>query len=338
MKFLTRTAPYWHGAEGVTRLMLCVLAALLPVLIISTWLLGTGILVNVLWAMLCCVALEALMLALRQRPVKLHISDGSALVTGILIALALPPLVPWWVTATACLFAIVFAKHLYGGIGYNVFNPAMVGYAVVLVSFPQYLSYWPAPEFSAGSEQLLAVFLHGDRSAVMAVDALSSATPLDSIRVQLSEMKTMNEILATPGLGTRTWLWINLSALAGGLWLMYMRVIRWHIPAAMLGSMALLYLLFFALDPAIHPSPTVGLLSGGTMLAAFFIATDPVSAPASNLGRLIYAAGIGCICFMMRQWGAYPDGIAFAVLLMNMAAPLIDRYALPRVYGHRRRP
>lgn len=338
MKFLTRDAPYWRGADNITLMMLRVNLALVPVILVSAWFLGPGVLINLIFACAICLLLEALMLKMRNRPVRAFMLDGSAIVTAALIALSIPPLTPWWVTATACLFAIVFAKHLYGGLGYNVFNPAMVGYAVVLISFPQYISYWPPTDWSNSGAQLLNVFLYGDRSALLAVDALSSATPLDSIRVQLSEMKTMGEILATPGLATSEWLWINLSALAGGLWLIYARVIRWHIPVAMLGSLTVLYLLFYALDPATNPSPLVGLFSGGTMLAAFFIATDPVSAPASDLGRLIYATGLGCLCFILRQWGAYPDGIAFAVLLMNMTAPLLDRYALPRVYGHRRRP
>jgi electron transport complex protein RnfD len=154
-------------------------------------------------------------------------------------------------------------------------------------------------------------------------------------------MLTMKEILAQESfgwIGGRGWEWINLAALAGGLWMLSQRVIRWHIPAGMLGMLILLYGCFFTFGAQTHPSPLIGLFSGGTMLAAFFVATDPVSAAASDRGRLIYGAGIGLLCFAVREWGAYPDGIAFAVLLMNMAAPLIDRYTLPRVYGHRERP
>jgi electron transport complex protein RnfD len=337
MKFFARQSPYWREADSVTLIMLRVLVALLPAAFASMYFWGAGILLNLLFASACCLALEALMLKLRSRPIRPFISDGSALVTAVLIALALPPLTPWWVTATACLFAIVFAKHLYGGLGYNPFNPAMVGYVVVLVSFPRYLAWWPALESGFVFTEVLNVFVSGARSDGVAVDAYTSATVLDSVKMQLDQMSTMREILAAGEFGWlagRGWEWINLGALAGGLWLMRSGVIRWHIPAAMLASMALLYLILYAMEPAIHVSPLIGLLSGGTMLGAFFIATDPVSAAASNKGRLIYGAGIGVLCFSIRQWGAYPDGIAFAVLLMNMAVPLIDRYTLPRVYGH----
>lgn len=337
MKFFTRQAPYWRGADNISVMMVRVLLALVPVSLASIWFLGIGVALNLLCAATICLALEALMLRMRQRAVAPFLLDGSALVTAALIALTLPPLTPWWVTAVACLFAIVFAKHLYGGLGYNVFNPAMVGYVVVLISFPQYVASWPAPELAQDPAMSVAAFLHGVLPDTTAVDAYSGATPLDNIKMQLGQMQTLQEILLPPAfswLAGRGWEWLNIAALAGGLWLLYKNVIRWHIPVAMLGSMALLYFIFYALDSAIHVSPFVGLFSGGTMLAAFFVATDPVSAAASERGRIIYGAGIGTLCFGMRQWGAYPDGIAFAVLLMNMAAPLIDRYTLPRVYGH----
>jgi electron transport complex protein RnfD len=284
--------------------------------------------------------LESIMLKFRARPVGRFLLDGSALVTAALIALALPTLTPWWVTATACLFAIVFAKHLYGGLGYNVFNPAMVGYVVALISFPQHLASWPAPDMAPDWATSIQFFMWGQVPAEMP-DAWSGATPLDTIKIQLGQMLTMREILATPGFGWlagRGWEWINLAALAGGIWLLTSHVIRWHIPVAMLGTMGLLYLAFYLMDASTHPSPLLGLLSGGTMLGAFFVATDPVTAATSDRGRLIYGAGIGALSFVIREYGAFPDGIAFAVLLMNMAAPLIDRYTLARVYGRSNPP
>jgi electron transport complex protein RnfD len=282
-----------------------------------------------------------MLLRLRARPLAPFLLDGSAVVTGALIAMALPPLTPWWITATACLFAIVFAKHLYGGLGYNLFNPAMAGYVTVLISFPQYLATWPLLDNGLSLTDTGSFFLSGKLPGTVSLDAISGATPLDSIRIQLGQMRTMTEITAAPAFGWlagRGWEWINLAALAGGVWLLKTTTIRWHIPVAMLIALGGLQLLAFALDPATHASPSIALLSGGTMLGAFFIATDPVTAATSNLGRLIYGAGIGALTFTLRQWGAYPDGIAFAVLLMNMTAPLIDRYTLPRVYGERRRP
>jgi electron transport complex protein RnfD len=341
VKLFSRQAPYWHGADNITVMMTRVLIALVPALLACTWFLGGGVLLNLLCAVVMCLSLEALMLKLRGRPIAPFLLDGSALVTAALIALTLPPLTPWWATATASLFAIVFAKHLYGGLGYNLFNPAMVGYVVVLISFPQFVADWPAMNTQPTLAELMAVFLYGELPANIVTDAYSGATPLDNIKMQLGQMKTMTEIMTQADfswLGGRGWEWVNIAALAGGLWLLYKNVIRWHIPAAMLGSMACLYSVLYALDPATHIPPLTGLFSGGTMLAAFFVATDPVSAAASDRGRLIYGTGIGTLCFAMRQWGAYPDGIAFAVLLMNMATPLIDRYTLPRVYGHDKHP
>lgn len=338
MKFAQTAAPHWLGANSVVVMMRRVLLALIPTLALSAWFLGIGVLLNALFACLLCWLLEAIALYVRQRPVMTFANDGSVLVTGLLIALSLPPLTPWWVTASACLFAVIFAKHLYGGLGYNVFNPAMVGYVVVLISFPEHLAMWPTPvETTAGFAFTFDVFLHGRLSPEVITDALSGATPLDTIKIQLMQMHTIDEILSQDSfswLAGRGWEWINLAALGGGLWLLSKQVIRWHIPVAMLATMTLLYSLFYIFEPSTHPSPLIGLFSGGTMLAAFFVATDPVSAASSDRGRLIYGCGIGALCFAIRTWGSYPDGIAFAVLLMNMAAPLIDRYTLPRIYGH----
>ncbi|MGI9292029.1 MAG: RnfABCDGE type electron transport complex subunit D [Gammaproteobacteria bacterium] len=335
MKFSVDNAPHWLGAEPVAVMMRRVLYALIPVILVSTWMLGPGTIINLIFAALACWCLEVLALKLRNRPVQAFASDGSVLITACLLALALPPNTPWWVTAVACLFAVVFAKHLYGGLGYNVFNPAMVGYVVVLISFPEQLSAWPGMgNPSLGLEKAFGAFFQGN----LALDTLSGATPLDTIRIQLNNRLTMNEVINSPEFDNSGWILINLSALAGGAWLLRRNVIRWHIPFAMLGALALLYSLFWIFADQSHADPLFGLFSGGTMLAAFFVATDPVSAASSDRGRLIYGAGIGVLTFVIREWGAYPDGIAFAVLLMNMAAPLIDRYTVPRVYGHRERP
>jgi electron transport complex protein RnfD len=342
VKFAQTAAPHWLGANSVAIMMRRVLLALLPALALSTWFLGIGILLNTVFACLLCWLFEAIALYLRKRPVMMFANDGSVLVTALLIALAIPPLTPWWITACACLFAVIFAKHLYGGLGYNVFNPAMVGYVVVLISFPEYLAKWPTPaETAASFTHTLDIFLHGRLPPGLVTDALSGATPLDSIKIQLIQMHTINEILSQDSFGWlagRGWEWINLAALGGGLWLLSKQVIRWQIPVAMLTTMALLYSIFYIYESSTHPSPLIGLFSGGTMIAAFFVATDPVSAASSDRGRLIYGCGIGALCYAIRAWGSYPDGIAFAVLLMNMAAPLIDRYTLPHIYGHKDQP
>lgn len=339
MSLQTPAAPHWLGNNTVAAMMRTVLLALLPMLVVASWYLGPGIIANTAVACGACCAFEAGMLKWRGQPLAPFLLDSSALVTGVLLGLCLPPLLPWWVTLVACLFAIVVAKHAYGGLGHNVFNPAMAGYLVALVAFPQYVADWPAltpdsswPAFSTW----LNYFALG--SAPPNFDALSGATPLDSVKTGLGQMQMMSELTAEPGFGLlagRGWEWINLAGLAGGVWIVRREITSWHAPAGMLVTLALLYFGFYALDADANPSPVLGLLSGGTMLAAFFIVTDPVSGAAAPRGRLIFGAGVGLLTFCMRKWGAYPDGIAFAVLFMNMTAPLIDRYTVPRIYGHR---
>ncbi len=344
MKFAAPIGPHWHDGTSVSLLMRKVMLALLPVIGVSIWFLGPGVLLNLGFAIGACLALEYIALKARKRPARLFLTDGSIIVTGALLALTLPPLVPWWVTATACVFAVIFAKHLYGGLGFNVFNPAMVGYVVVLIAFPQQMAAWPVIDPAYGTVSLASAiecFLHGTAPGTLAPDIYTGATPLDTVKMELGRMLTMTEILELPGLGGiggYGWLWINLAALAGGSWLLRAKVIRWHIPVAMLAALAGLAFVFYALDSATHPSPLFEILSGGTMIGVFFVATDPVSAATSDRGRLIYGAGIGVLCFSLRRWGSNPDGLAFAILLMNMAVPLIDRFTLPRVYGHRDRP
>jgi electron transport complex protein RnfD len=334
MKFAARQAPHWHGGSSVTGMMLTLLVGLIPVTLAMVLSFGSGILANVLLCVVLCIVFEWLVLSLRGKDARTFLMDGSAVVTGALLALALPPLMPWWMLVIGCLFAIVVAKHLYGGIGFNVFNPAMVGYVVLLIAFPAQLALWPAVSSAPGPAEALHALLGMSIDA----DVITAATPLDTVKMELSRMRTMSEILAMPEVAQRSsasWTVINLAALAGGIWMLIKGVIRWHIPVAMLGAMGLLAFIFYALDSATQPSPVFELLSGGTMLAAFFIATDPVSAATNVRGRIIYGAGIGVFCFVLRRWGSNPDGIAFAVLLMNMAVPLIDRFTVPRIYGRR---
>jgi electron transport complex protein RnfD len=337
MDFLKQQGPHWHTGASVARLMRQVIVALAPVIAISTWYFGASVLINAIACIGFCLGFEWLALRIRNKPPGAFLSDGSAVVTGLLLALALPPLLPWWLLAIGCFFAVVVAKHLYGGLGYNVFNPAMVGYVVLLVAFPAELAIWPALESAPGIGAALAAF--GGITAASGADILTAATPLDTVKIELNQMRTMSEIFTLPamtGQSASAWIWINVAALAGGIAMLAQRTIRWHIPISMLAALAGLTFLFYAFDPATHPSPVFELLSGGTMLGAFFIATDPVSGATTERGRLFYGAGIGVLCFALRRWGSHPDGIAFAILLMNMAVPLIDRFTVPRIYGHRK--
>jgi electron transport complex protein RnfD len=337
MEFRTYTSPHLPASGSVSRMMSFVLLALLPGSLCAAWLFGWGVLVNILLAGLAAITAEAAMLMARKRPVLPVLQDGSALLTGVLLALALPPLAPWWIPVIGSLFAIVIAKQLYGGLGYNPFNPAMAGYVVLLISFPRELSLWPATGQVLSLQDTLLLVFSGSLPDTLTLDAITMATPLDAVKTRLGLSETLTEIRDSAVFGSFAgagWEWLNLWFLLGGLWLLQQKIIKWQIPAGMLGGLFLTALLFYAWNPDIYPSPLFHLFSGAAMLGAFFIATDPVSASTTPRGRLYYGLGIGVLTYVIRTWGGYPDGVAFAVLLMNMAAPTIDYYTRPRVFGH----
>jgi len=317
MDFPASSAPHAVAGFTVQRTMLQVLVALVPVAAVQVWLYGPGPLRLLAVCAATALASEALALALRRRTAGPFLRDGSVLVTAALLALALPPSLPASLAVFATAVAVLLAKHAYGGLGQNPFNPAMVGYAVLLVSFPLEMTRWPAP----GSGW----------------DAFTGATALDTLRTGLRESLTMSEIRAGAAFGTvgaADGEWVNLAALAGGAFMLVRRVIRWQIPVATLLGIAVPAAIAHAFDPGAHPGAIFHLASGATMLGAFFIATDPVSAATSDRGRLMYGAGIGLITWLIRTWGSYPDGVAFAVLLMNLTVPLLDRVTVPRIHGH----
>ncbi len=321
--------------------MLQVAYALIPGILIFSWLFGWGVIINILLASVTALTTEALMLRLRQRPVKIFLSDGSALVTALLLGLALPPLAPWWLILLGTAFAIIFAKHIYGGLGFNPFNPAMIGYVMLLISFPLEMTRWPAPLSLSDAHltlsQSFAYVFSGHLPAGIRLDALTMATPLDALKTNLGLNQTIQEITTRPIFGSIAgtgWQWLNIAFLAGGLWLIHKKIISWHVPAAMLGSLALISLLFYIINPATYSSPLFHLFSGAAILGAFFIATDPVSCATTPKGRIYFGIGVGILTYVIRNWGGYPDAIAFAVLLMNMAAPTIDHFTRPQVFGH----
>jgi len=321
--------------------MLQVLFALLPAIAAHAWFFGPGILVQILLASGFALILEALMLKARGKPLKLFLGDYSAVVTAVLFALCIPPLAPWWIALVGMLFAIVVAKHLYGGLGHNMFNPAMVGYVAVLVSFPQAMTAWLPPTSialqSLGLGDMLLTILSGAPPANVSWDAITSATPLDTIRTAAASGQMIQEARQGPifgdfgGLG---WEWIANWYAIGGFWLLWRRIISWQVPVTMIGTVLVLGTVSWLTDPGNNPAPLQHVFSGALLIGAFFIATDPVSGCTSARGRLVFGAGVGLITLVIRRWGGYPDGVAFAVLLMNMAAPLIDRFTRPRIFGH----
>ncbi|MBI2992570.1 MAG: RnfABCDGE type electron transport complex subunit D [Gammaproteobacteria bacterium] len=331
------SSPHRHGGATITAVMLRVALALLPGILLYAWYFGIGILIQCVLAACFALALEALLLKLRGRPVGLFLRDGSAVVTGLLLALCIPPTTPWWMVLTGIIFAIAAAKHAFGGIGYNPFNPAMAGFVFVLLCFPREMNSWPAApgtlETGLGlGDSLRAIFLPGREM----VDATSGATALGYMKSRLGLMGMISEIRADPVFGTfggRGWEWISAGFLAGGIALLVMGIVKWHIPAAMLIALTTVSTGFHLYDADVYASPIFHLFGGATMLGAFFVATDPVSASTTPRGRLIYGALIGTLTYVIRVWGAYPDGIAFAVLLGNAAAPLIDHHTRPRVLG-----
>jgi electron transport complex protein RnfD len=308
--------------------MKLVLLATLPGMLALFWLYGWGVLINLILAGASALAAEAAVLRLRKRALKPTLSDGSALVSASLLALALPPYCPWWLTVSAAALAMLFGKHLYGGVGNNPFNPAMLGFALVMVSFPQQMTHWPASQgmdLWGGVQQVFGVGL--------APDAWVRATALDSLRINKS--LTMDELFsANPAFGQfggRGVEWVNLAFLAGGVFLLQRRVISWHAPVGMLASLFVISLLCWnGSGSDSHGSPLFHLLSGASMLGAFFIVTEPVSGAKSPGARLMFGAGVGLLTYLIRTWGGYPDGVAFAVLLMNLCVPALERLVAAR--------
>jgi electron transport complex protein RnfD len=345
MRFDTSPAPHVIAGYSVPRVMFQVLLALLPVAIVHVLLLGPGLLLQLAVACVTALLAEALALRWRGRDAAPALKDGSVLVTACLLALSLTPLLPWWLTALGTALAVLLGKHVFGGLGQNPFNPAMVGYAILLVSFPLEMTRWPVPLDVPNAHSWMELARMTTASFYGAAsdlrwDAFTGATALDAIRTGLDLRYTLPEILGRDDvmgpLGARGFAWINVAALLGGLYLLARRLVRWHIPVAVLAGLLVPAFIAHALDPGGYVGATTHALAGATMLAAFFIATDPVSAATSDRGRLWYGAGIGLLAWIIRTWGGYPDGFAFAVLLMNLAVPFIDRYTVPRIHGRPR--
>ena len=340
MRFRTVTSPHVRQEASISGIMRQVLYALVPGMAALAWFFGWGVLFNLVIATVTALLAEAAMLAARGKPITPTLRDYSAVVTAWLLAVALPPLAPWWLTTTGTLFALVVAKHLYGGLGYNPFNPAMVGYVVLLISFPREMSTWLIPH-GVGQSQALD-FLETARrvfGSVPITDALTGATPLDALRTQLGLGLSVAEIRNSPVFGLVSghgWEWAVLAFLGGGVWLVWTRAADWRIPTGLLGALAVIATVFYLINPQHYAPPWFHLWSGATIFGAFFIATDPITASATPRGRLIYGAGIGILIYLIRAFGGYPDGVAFAVLLINLAAPTIDLYTQPRVFGAQR--
>ena len=307
--------------------MALVLLACLPGLLTLLWQQGWGLLCNLLLCASAALLCETLILKLRGEPVSLALTDGSALVTAVLLTAALPTLAPWWLPMIAAGTAIGIGKQAFGGVGRNLFNPAMLGYAFVLLSFPSQMNHWP--DQPAGLFETLQQVFGGAEH----IDAWAQPTLLDGLRHNRS--LTVDELFAThPGFGNiggRGAEWANLAFLLGGLFLLQRKVFSWHAPAGLLAGLSLFSLLAWnGSGSDSNGSPLLHLFTGSTMLAAFFIATEPVSGPRSDWAKLVFGFAVGLLIYLIRTWGSYPDGTAFAILLMNLAVPSLERLALRR--------
>lgn len=340
------SAPYTHSAASVSRTMVLVMLALTPSTLYGLYIYGWPSIFLFVLTIGSAMAAEALSLVLMRKPLRLFLMDGSAALSGWLVAATLPPWAPWWVAVLGGGIAIIIGKQIFGGLGQNVFNPAMVARVMLLVSFPVELTRFvtPKPLFSDGApgfaESINIVFGSG-----APLDAVSSASVLDQIRTVLKEGGALQSGLAehydpiamfignTPGsLGETSAFLIVL----GGLFLLYKRIISWHTPTAMIVSIALIAAIMNLIDPARYAGADYHVLSGALLLGAFFIATDYVTAPVTTIGRLIFGAGCGALVYIIRTWTVFPEGVAFAVLLMNALTPVIDFYIKPRIYGRTR--
>jgi len=334
------SSPFLTLPTSVSQIMLRVLIALIPGIAAYVWYFGPAILVSIALASVTALATEALMLKLRNRPLKPFLTDNSALITAWLLALSIPPLAPWWMVVVGTAFGIAVAKHLYGGLGNNPFNPAMIGYAVLIISFPGHMTHWLTPHAIGMLElpfadQLNYIF-HGILPAGLTLDAVTTATPLDTLKTQLHLGLSVNDIREMPIYGFLSGKGSEMVAIGfaiGGLYMLAARIITWYLPFVYLAALFSIAGFFHLYDPAHYASPLFHWFSGAAMLGAFFIFTDPIGSPTTRKGKIIYATGAAMLTWLIRTFGGFPDGVAFAALLMNICVPLIDAYTQPRVFG-----
>jgi electron transport complex protein RnfD len=342
----SRAGPFAHAHTSIQRTMGLVMLALLPATLFGFWQFGWPAIFLFFATLGTAVLAESVCLRIAGKPQRPYLLDGSALLAGWLLAVSLPPWAPWWIGAIGAVIAIVVAKHVFGGLGQNLFNPAMVARVALLISFPLEMTSYvqPMPLFSADAPGFLeSISISLGQTGF---DAISGATLLSHVRTELSQGATLSEIipgmahLLSGAIGTIAGSMGETSALLillGGLFLLAKRVITWHIPLAMIGSLALIATLMNLYDPDHYAGAFYHIVSGATLLVAFFIATDPVTSPVSKLGQILFGAGCGILVYVIRTWAGYPEGVAFAILLMNACTPMIDHYIRPRVYGRDRR-
>ena len=348
MAFWIASSPHNHNQTKTPNLMRLVIYATLPGILAQWYFFGWGNLIHIGLAMTTAIICEFTVLSLRKKPISHELFDGSALLTALLIGICLPALAPWWVTVIGTMFAIVIVKQLYGGLGHNPFNPAMAGYVMLLVSFPLQMTLWQPPltlvavdlNFTNTLTTILTGFTvegYSVEQVRTSFDGITMATPLDTLKTNTGLGLTVLESIENPVFGENLalgWEWVNAGFLLGGIFLIARKAIAWQTPISFLISLFICSFIGYSISPDSSASTMFHWFSGATMLGAFFILTDPVTGATSNKGRIIVGLLAGLLVYLIRTAGGYPDGVAFAVLLCNMSAPLIDQYTRPRTYGH----
>ncbi len=337
------SGPHVLTVRRVDDIMVKVIVALLPSVGFGVLVFGLPALYLTVLTVTSALVFEAFCLNLKGVKAKPYLYDGSAVLTALLVAMTLPPWAPWWIGVLGSAIAIILGKQVYGGLGQNLFNPAMLARVALLVSFPIEMTSWVnvSPLFTGISISDSFAITFGQSYSV---DGVTGATTLGAVKTGFSQNQTLPELLSEYS-GIQAFIgWergslgetSTLLILLGGLWLVRQGVIQWHIPLSVLVSVTLLSIIGYAVDSEHFLSPWVHLNSGALMLVAFFIATDYVTSPNTPLGQMIFGAGCGALIYIIRTWGGYPEGTGFAILLMNAVTPLIDHYIKPRIYGRYR--
>ena len=318
-------SPHTHGKDSVKKIMYRVVLAMLPALFVSIWFFGLDAIRVNLVAIASCIFFEWIVQKIFLKEQKTTITDGSALITGMLLAFNVPSNLPSWIIIIGAFIAIVIAKMPFGGLGNNPFNPALVGRVFLLISFPAQMTSWPKIISEATA------------------DAATGATPLSILKESLKSGESISTILhdkipsiSDMFMGQMGGSLGEISAFAiiiGGIYLLIRKTITWHIPVSILATIAAFTAILYGINPEQYAPPVFHLLTGGIMLGAIFMATDMVTSPMTGKGMIIYGIGIGVITVLIRTWGAYPEGVSFAILLMNAVVPLINNWTKPKRFG-----
>ncbi|HOO37297.1 MAG TPA: RnfABCDGE type electron transport complex subunit D [Deltaproteobacteria bacterium] len=316
------SSPHIHSPEDTPWIMRQVIYALIPGALIGVYFFGIPAIRVIAISVVSCMVIETLWQKLMKQDIT--IADGSAALTGLLLAMNLPSGAPWWLVVLGSLVAIILGKQVYGGLGNNPFNPALVARVFLLISFPVHMTTWPAPR---------AFFSQ-------AADTVTGATPLGALKTAVFEHGTITAAphlnLMDPFFGNIGGSLGEISALAlilGGIYLIARKIISWHIPVIYIGTVAVFTGALWMMNPNLYADPAFHLIAGGLMLGAFFMATDMVTSPITNKGKIIFAVGCGVITVVIRIWGGYPEGVSFAILIMNALVPLINKVTRPGKFG-----